>query len=204
MTAVQKATDDELFKAIVEELKPFRSPWGADDFPSQEDVTIEVREQVAQLRQAVSDYFQRAAIVKTREDARNIDKTIAKLKQQLSKASPELQMRLKLPRRPKLFHELSTVQVECQTAEKSTLTEGRKDQVKRWCVQIAGNLMRRFSSKELTYDDGPFQNITSHIFELVSPRVEVKNLDEDGGEASEQSGFLRLCKEWIEALPSGD
>jgi len=161
---VSKPTShEETVTAIVDALKPWQQRW------CREEILADVETQIQRLRETVSKFFSRDSIIRTREDAREITKTIAKLQQQLSRASPELKMRFS--HRQNLPTELALLSDECKRAVASALTEGRKDQVKEWCAQMAHVLTRKYSDKEPTSgsSSAPFRNIAGLLYEAVRP-----------------------------------
>jgi hypothetical protein len=70
---------DETIDEIAKELKPWRQGW------RKEEVLRVVIEQIELVQWDLSDFDSRDAIIKNRDDAKDIIKLIAKLKQRLSK-----------------------------------------------------------------------------------------------------------------------
>lgn len=168
---LKRTPNDEAVTAIVNDLKPWQRRW------RREEISFGVSEQIERLKLTVTGFFDREAVIRTREGARDIIRTIDKLKQQLSKASPELQMRLKLPpyrSESELLDELALVRDECEQAASSAITKGRKDRVKEWCARIAHLLIRKYSNREPASgsSNAPFRNITGLLYESVRPTAE--------------------------------
>jgi hypothetical protein len=161
--------------------------------PSQEDgIAAAVREAIDLLRDVIPDFFSRTAIRKTRAAARAVVKTIDKL-ETLVEASPEL--RLRIPIKVKDLHpdshparliaELKWLGETCKDADNATLTTGRKDQVKEWCLRVAWSLIQRFSAQKPSYGPGTaFPRITALIHEAVTHE-------------REESDFRVLCQNWL-------
>jgi hypothetical protein len=80
-------------------------------------------------------------------------------------------MRLKLPNRRQLLDELALAEEECDRAVEGGLTDGRSDQVKKWCATVAHNLIRKYSEKEPTSGSSkaPFRYIASLLYGQVKP-----------------------------------
>jgi hypothetical protein len=204
---------DDLVDSIVKELRPFRPQWTDDDVPTMDEVRSAVHRQINFLLGVIPHFYDRDAIIKTRENARDLIGAIDELERKLLDASLELRMRLKLDLpsdiatdifgefqfrycRPALFDELNSVRRECDIAIEQSLKSGRKDQVKRWCVKSGGLLILRYSKSKPTYsDDSKFPRITGYIYEIVKP-----NHDPDADGSDQAGSFRRLCQEWIDTV----
>jgi hypothetical protein len=178
------ATDDELVEGIVAELKPFREQWDGTT-PDVAAVTQGVWNEINSQRQMIPSLYDRSVITATRDDARAILDAIETLQDMLAAAGRELRMRLKLDSdRPPVFEALDDVRKECERAVTQSLTSGRKDQVKRHCVQRACVLIQKYSQRKPFYSDDNdiFPRVASLVYEIVAA-------------AGDNSAFLRLCKE---------
>jgi hypothetical protein len=164
---IDPTTDDEIVQAIANSLKPWKSRLRQLDTgylveKSDEELLAEistsVRAEIDRLRNnTVPNFFGRDAIRKTRDDARDILKSIDQLKEQLSAKtlSPELRLRLGLdipltgdPSEitnmpvPRLLEALRIMRDLCQAAADN---QPDADQVKLWCVRTALRLVLRFA-----------------------------------------------------------
>jgi hypothetical protein len=177
-------TDDEIVRDVTDSLlKPWAPEilWQIKTGQSTEaelhtEISNAVRAGITLLRDTVRDFFDREAIRKTRDDARGIVATIARLEEQLQKASPGLRLRLRLDAAlddkaglpvARLLHALRDVCAECQATDNAL---PNVDQVKLWCVRVAMNLMLRFSAKKPTVgsDASRFCTIAGLLYESVT------------------------------------
>jgi hypothetical protein len=168
----KSAPDRAVVEAIVEELEPWQHRWSASE------ILLAVAEQVNSIRVA-DDFYSRAAKLKTREDAGDIITIIGRLRRQFRTVSPELNLRLYLSHRPKLFHELAMIEQECKRAIEAGKNEkGRKDEVKQWCARTAHSLIVRYSEKEPTSGSpkAPFRAIAGLLYGCVHPDRETADL----------------------------
>ena len=166
--------------------------------PSQEDeIAAAVREAIDLLLDVIPDFFSRAAIQKTRTTAREAIKAIDRL-ERLIEASPELRLRipvkdLHLDSHPaRLFAGLKWLRETSKDAIDASLTTGRKNQVKEWCVQVAWILIHRFSAQKPGY--GPetaFPRVTALIYEAVIHEHEA-------------SDFRVLCQNWLAKIDAAE
>lgn len=158
-------SDEAAITAIVADLKPWRDQW------REEQISLAVTKKLKLLRGAAAEALDRDAIIKTRTDARDIKKTIDKLRQQIRRASPELQLRLDPSYRPELRYQLLLVHDECDRAEENSVTHDRADQVKAWCAIIAYSLIQKYSEEEPTSGSSkaPFRNIAGVLYSCLRP-----------------------------------
>ncbi len=151
----------EAIDAIVTDLKPWQQQW------CEADIRKDVAKTLESLRFDTEHFLRRDAKAKTRSDARAINKTIIKLKRQLWQASPELQARLALPLRPKLFGELFEVEAECGRAVEASKNEtGRRDTAKEFCARIAYVLIAKYSKNDPTSGskNSPFRGVAGSLY----------------------------------------
>jgi len=175
------ATLDELVAAVVDALKPWRG--------SQTETTAAVREQITLLRAVMPEHFTRDAIRRTRDDARDLIKTINKLERQLTRikrSSPELRIRLGLSEPlPWFFADLYWLREQCKTADK---VAGKEDRSKRLCVDTAALLIQAYSTKTLTVDRTG--EIASLLFQAAT------------GLKPSKTDFRRLCQATVQRWKS--
>jgi hypothetical protein len=168
------ATDDEIVEAIADALKPWKPQRrqietgrraGEIEDKSQAEMLAAIsdaaREDILRLRATVPTFFDRRAIQKTRDDARDTIELIDQLEAQLSAKtlSPELRLRLRLPNEsirmignpvkdespvPRLLDALKTVREICEAGDKN---QPNGNQVKRWCARVAMTLVLKFSEE---------------------------------------------------------
>jgi hypothetical protein len=132
---------DGFINAITTALKPWACP--------EAEVLAKVGELVTLLCKVVPEHFTREAIIKTREGARELNKTIDKLEKQLSRIqrhSPELRIRLPLII-PDFLRGLGQIRKACKEAEQAATKEDRR---KRICVGTAIFLIEVYSTKAPT------------------------------------------------------
>jgi hypothetical protein len=137
------------------------------------------------LRGASPEYFDRQAIRKTREDAREIIGALDHLEDLLRSATlgPELRLRLGLdtagmiPEHAanapawRLMTALNEVRDLCQQGD---INQPAADQVRIWCARIAYSLMDRFSTEEATSGsaDSPYRVLASLLYEVLTGEAE--------------------------------
>jgi len=157
--------------AITAALKPLRCTEAA--------ALAAVREQVTLLGNVVPEHFTREAIIRTRQDARDLRKVVGKLKKQLDRIqqhSPELRIRLALT--PDFLGELDQIRRTCKQAE---LAASKEDRRKRICVETAIFLIEAYSKNDPTIMR-PWE-IAPWLYEAVT------------GEPSNRTDFRWLCQD---------
>ena len=188
--------DDEIVQAITDSLKPWAPQKrqietgeraGEMETKSKTELQVEiseaVRKEIVYLQTtAVPDFYGREAIRNTRNDARDIIKSIDRIEKQLSAKtlSPELRVRLGLHTSligspadianmpvPRLLDALKDVHDICQAADDN---QPITDQVKFWCVGIAFRLVIRFSEDDPTAGsaDSPYCAIAGLLYQSVT------------------------------------
>jgi hypothetical protein len=142
--------------ALVEDIVDNLRPW--KDGLTKTEIGQFVADQIRAFRSASAAHLDRHAIQRTRDSARDILKTLDRLELQINRASPEMKIRLGAGTNV-LKHRLAPFRRECEAAIRSSLTEGRKDQVKDWAAKIAWILVKKFSVNEATSGSGksPFK-----------------------------------------------
>src|SRR5262245_49686594 len=140
-----RATIDDLAVTIADVLKPWREHGWQDERRRyhQAEVSAAVLKQIKLLRAVVPEHFTREAVRKTRDDARDLVKTIKKLERQLNRIkwhSPELRIRLGLSE--PFLAELARL---CDVCEEADQAAGKEDRCKRQCIQTAGHLIYVYS-----------------------------------------------------------
>jgi hypothetical protein len=156
-----KATADELADAIVQALPPWRpqlrgyTQAGEPISKSNDELRAEasrvVCEQIDLLKAATPEHFTRAAVIRTRDDARALIKSLGTLKVQLKRikrSSPELRIRLG-GLLPTFLADLAWMHECCEDADR---TADKENRCKRRCVETAGFLIKTYSSKRLTIE----------------------------------------------------
>jgi hypothetical protein len=136
------------------------------------------------LRRANSEYLDREAIRKTREDARAVIGAIAHLDEtlRLSTLAPELRLRIGLgiseddvhaANSPaiRLLRSLEEVRALCEEGE---LNQPPTDQTKIWCARIAFSLMHQFSDEKVTSGspDSTYRVLTGLLYEVLTGEAE--------------------------------
>lgn len=130
------------------------------------------------LRRASPEYFDREAIRKTRDEARDIVRFIDRLDRALrpEALSPELRLRLALEVEARkstnspgqrLLASLSEVRELCQAGDDN---QPSADQVRIWCARIAYSLMHRFSDEPITSGspDSTYRAIAGLLYEVLT------------------------------------
>jgi hypothetical protein len=188
-------TDDQIVEAIVEALKPWQlRQWAGwlklEDMSEAEVLTTiknGIHRDIARLREVVPKYLSREAIRKTRNDAREIIKSIDKLTQRLTAKtlSPSLQMHISIVEQPgppdptgpladlagnpapRLLDALKKVRKVCKAADK---TQPLADQVKASCASLAWRYVMQFSLERPTAgsEDTKYCRIAGLLYESVS------------------------------------
>lgn len=174
-------TEDQIVEAVVDALRPWKPQHRqietgrrAGEIVAKADAEVlahisdAVRSEIVRFRTLVPDFFDRDAIRKTRDDARDIIKSVDRLKEHLlaKTFSPELRMRLDV-RRSRLLDALNEARDICQAADEN---QPQADQVKLWCAQIAIRLMLDFSLSRPAAGSGntEYCRIASLLYESVT------------------------------------
>ena len=185
--ASASSTDEETVEGVTTELQP------KAEAELRAEISHAVRREIALLRSTIPGFFDRKAIRKTRDNARAVITTIARLEEQLQEVSPLLWMRLQLgavlevAAEPspveRLLHALRDVRAECQAAADAL---PGTDQVKLWCVRVAMRPMLRFSAKRpaVGSDASPFCTIAGLLYEGVT--------------GEKDQSLRRVCKQVLE------
>jgi len=139
---------------IADNLRPWKK--GRDRAEISDLVVL----QIESFKNASDHHLNRDAVRRTRDNARDILKTIDRLDRQIKDSSPE--MKLRLGARTAV---LVPLRRECEAAIRSSLADGRKDQVKEWAVKLAGILTLKFSAK---MSGSRFRYIAGRLFESVT------------------------------------
>jgi hypothetical protein len=153
----KSAADDQIVEAIADALKPWKpqrqqietgtkAGWIVDKSKAEVLATISdaVREDILRLRATVPNFFDRKAIKNTRNDARDILRSIDRLKRQLSAKTLSPELRLRLSHVPHLLDTLNAARELCRAADDNQPTA---DQVKLWCARVAMTLVLKFSDE---------------------------------------------------------
>jgi hypothetical protein len=193
MTEARSATCEEIVDAITRVLMPWAPQMRQIETgeivvgPQSETVISDaVRAEITRFRALVRDFFNREAIQKTRDDARDIKKAIDHLTTLLSTVTlaPELRLRLGEHDRligspvdianmpvPRLLNALEEVRAICQAAD---VNQPGTDEVKRWCAFISFRLIRTFSTSKPSAgsDQTPYCTIAGLLYESVTGKEE--------------------------------
>jgi hypothetical protein len=153
----KSATDDEIARAIADALKPWKRQRrqietgprkGAIEDKSKAEVLAAISdavcENILRLRETVPNFFDRKAIKKTRDDAREMLRSIDKVEEQLNAKTLSPELRLRLSHVPHLVDTLKAVREICEAGAEN---QPNADQVKLWCAQVAMNLVVKFSDE---------------------------------------------------------
>jgi hypothetical protein len=140
-SGVDKVSHEEIVRLIAEALEPWNSVY------TESNITPDIIKKLQLLQSCHRQHFDRKAVNRTTNDAREIIGLIERLKKRLDVGPSEIQMRLNMDRTRR---QLDEIRHACKLAEKETLTDGRKDQTKHWCVRIAVGLRMRFSQQRRT------------------------------------------------------
>lgn len=120
------------------------------------------------LRLATPEYLERAAIDKTRDEAREIAGLAERMGALLTRSTiaPELRLRMQ-PEMESLLASLEAVRHQCLEAEKN---QPSSDQVLLWCASTAFSLVFRFSDKMPTSGSArsPYRVVASLLYEVVA------------------------------------
>jgi hypothetical protein len=158
-------TVEQRASRIAEALSPYREVWGQRR--TRVEVLAVVREQISLLSATTPEHFTREAIRKTRDDARDLLKTIKRLEHQIGRirrSSPELRIRLGLSGAPPTTWcvDLAWMRAACEDAIRAASNE---DRCKRRCVSTARFLIMVCSESE------PTINFTNAIAGLLYAAV---------------------------------
>jgi hypothetical protein len=168
----EKSSIEAIIVALQDEKKKFKNV-------DKEEVFRGVTRQVHLFRTLANKLYSREAKRKTRSDAREIVKTISKLKQQLWRSSPELQTRMHLSHSAKLFHQLALVEAECKSVtEPERIKRDGKDEIKKWAATHAYLLMQTYSLKDPQNGStkAPFRIIAGQLFSCAHPSRTIPDL----------------------------
>jgi hypothetical protein len=164
--------------SVIEALKPW------DEVYSRAEVAADVTEKVELIRACHVEHFARDAVRHTRDNSRELIELTDLLKTKLARARPEIALRVNPDQ---LKSDLDKISQACQLAETESLTDGRKDQTKEWCVKIAGGLIIKFSAKLPTVES---------LMAVAHPLYE----EAIGRKAKENAGLRRSCEKYIKLI----
>ena len=133
-------TDGEISDSIATKLKPWADPY------FRTTITPRVLETIELLRACHFDHFEREAVRHTRDNARELIEIINSLETRLSRARPEIKLRLD----QRASDGLNAIRQACELAEIESLKDGRRDQTKEWCAKLAWGLRVRYAAKRPT------------------------------------------------------
>jgi hypothetical protein len=178
-----------MVRAFADQLKEWADPY------QQQDVLAGINEQIGNLEAAFPE-LSREGVRATRESARRILEAIAELQHECDGgASPEMRERLAGIRcRPDYLKALEGIRRECDAAIEATLTEGRKNQVKKWCARLARALFVRFSKSPPTSGsaNSPYRYSAGLLCKIIDPTVT------DGDKIPD---LERECEAVLKAMP---
>ena len=106
--------------------------------------------------------FRTNVVRHTRDNARQLIELIDGLQLQLSRARPEIKLRLNIDH----SEGLNAIRQACRLVEAESLEDGRRDQTKEWCVKRAWGLRIRYSAKRPTI--GSSLEIAALLYQAVT------------------------------------
>ena len=192
MIAVRKQPrqDDEAIAEIAETLKPWRPPWG------KEEVLRVIGLHVYQMRDHASNYWSRDAIIRNRDNAKNVIKLIAELKRRLFTVRIWYEKGgFLLANDDPLLARLEEISEMCG----DVAGEHREDTVKSDCATSAYRLIKLCSIDEPTNGsvNAPLRVIAGRLYTMLNPGMVAPGLRRAcGDELRSWSGRRERARMW--------
>jgi hypothetical protein len=190
------ASPEDLVQLIVGLLKPWADPY------QQRDVIAGINEEIAVLKAAFPE-LSREGVIATRASAKRLLPKIARLQHEIARLQHELDEKASPEMRMRLSAHVSAMKRECDAAIQGTLTEGRRNQVKEWCVKKAWALICKFSEKRPTSGstDSPFRHIAGLLCKIIDSEGHMgarnRGKPTDGDEIPD---FERGCEDFLKEM----